>query len=75
MSDRIVRDANGADRSAWVSLRASMFRAMGVDEVDDPVWQESAATWFDRRSEDVHIVVVEVDSEVVAATGRRRSPS
>lgn len=54
-------------------LRASMFRAMGVGEVDDSVWQQAAARWFDERSENVHIVVVEVDGEVVAtAMGERR---
>lgn len=55
-----------------------MFRAMSGAGVDDPRWQRAAAQWFLERSADVHVVVVEVDGEVVAtAMGerRRRAPS
>lgn len=78
MTERVVREATGADREAWVGLRASMFRAMGVPGVDDLSWRRAAESWYDERGAGVRIVVVEVAGEVVAtAMGerRRRAPS
>lgn len=78
MTARVVREAADTDREAWVGLRASMFRAMGVPGVDDVLWRRAAERWFDERGADVRIVVVEAAGEVVAtAMGerRRRAPS
>ena len=71
-----VRAATAADVHALVALRASMFEAMGVREVDDPVWQDAARDWFAAHLEDpdVALRVVEVDGEVVAgAVGHART--
>lgn len=73
MTERRVRGATAGDRDAWVRLRASMFRAMGVPGVDEEGWQCAAGAWFDRRGDDVRIVLAEVEGEVVAsAMGERR---
>lgn len=72
MGERVVREAIDADVDAWVELRAEMFRSMGV-EVDASDWRVEARRWFFARTDDVRIVVAEIDGEVVAtAMGERR---
>ena len=66
MTDRLIRTAVPADVPALVALRAEMFRAMGTPPGGH--WQPAAHHWFADRIPDpaVHIVVVEVDTQVVA---------
>jgi len=64
-----ARPAELHDVETLVELRAVMFAAMGVPGVEQVAWRQEAAEWFRSRlpSPAVHIEVVEVDGEVVAA--------
>ena len=75
-----VRFATPADADALVTLRASMFEAMGQD-VSGPEWRAGARAWFERRLEGdgVLVAVLEVPGAgpVACAMGvlEHRAPS
>ncbi|WP_210414802.1 GNAT family N-acetyltransferase [Microlunatus elymi] len=64
---QVPRRAVGSDVAALVTLRAEMFKAMGVDDGCED-WRANAHAWFRARIDDpaYGIFVVEHDGRVVA---------
>jgi GNAT superfamily N-acetyltransferase len=68
MSDRVIRRATAADAQAIVELRALMFSAMGVPDVDGDAWRQAAVRWFQGEPTQRHTcaVIAERDGRVLA---------